>query len=328
MAIPLLDIRNLAISYPSPSASVHAVRNINVRIFPGEIFALVGESGCGKSSVALSILGLLDGFAAIESGEILFQGIDLLRVRGNRWRSIRGSLIGMIFQDPRGALNPVLTIGRHLVEALQAHRKLSARQAAAEAIRLLSEVGIPEPERALHRYPQEFSGGMCQRVCIALAACHRPRLLIADEPTSALDPGLKAQVLQLLFESSRNLDMAVLLISHDLALIAGFAQTVAVMYHGRIVEIGPAADLLSNPAHPYTQGLCRSQPGATHHPTRNPLRPIPGLPPPAGREMPGCAFAPRCGLADARCSRELPLLEPVSEQRLAACLKTIPVGGA
>jgi oligopeptide/dipeptide ABC transporter ATP-binding protein len=320
VAIPLLEVRNLAVSYPSTSSvPVLAVRQISFRIFPGEVFALVGETGCGKTSAALSILGLHGSRTKIESGQVLFHERDLLTLDEKQWRGIRGRLIGTVFQDPMGALNPVHTVGRQIVDALEAHLKISRKEAVEEACRLLAEVGIPEPKRSFERYPQEFSGGMCQRVCIAIAVCHHPELLVADEPTSALDPGLKAQVMRLLLERSRSSGSSIFLISHDLALIAGIADTVAVMYHGRIVESGPAAEVIANPAHPYTRGLIQSQPGESHHPELNPVRPIPGLPPAAGEEFPGCAFAPRCSLADARCRIELPHLEKIGEARSTAC---------
>lgn len=321
MATPLLDVRHLTVSYLSPSGPIHAVRDLSLEVAPGEIVALAGETGCGKSTLALSILGLLDRSAKVESGSIQFEGRELTLLKEKQWRTVRGRRIGMIFQDARGALNPVLTIGDHLLETLRAHQELPRRAARAAAVRLLGEVGIPEPDKSVRRFPHELSGGMCQRVGIALAICNHPLLLIADEPTSALDPTLQGQILQLLQDMRQRRNLALLLISHDLALVSDIADRVAVMYLGRLVECGPVALVLSRPAHPYTRGLLRSQPSLAHHREHKPLEPIPGAPPPPGSALPGCPFAPRCPVAEPRCGEAFPAVAELAPGHYAACVK-------
>ena len=321
MATPLLDVRHLTVSYLSPSGPIHAVRDLSLEVAPAEIVALAGETGCGKSTLALSLLGLLDRRAKLESGSILFEGRELASLTEKQWRTIRGRRIGMIFQDARGALNPVLTIGDHLLETLRAHQEIPRRQARSAAVRLLAEVGIPDPEKSVRRFPHELSGGMCQRVGIALAICNHPLLLIADEPTSALDPTLQGQILNLLQDMRRRQNVALLLISHDLALVSDVADRVVVMYLGRLMECGPASLVLSRPAHPYTRGLLRSQPSLNHHRERQPLQPIPGIPPSPGQTLPGCPFAPRCPLAEPVCGETLPALVELSPGHHAACVK-------
>lgn len=321
MAIPLLDVRHLTISYPSASLPVRAVADVSFQVAPGEVVALVGETGCGKSTVALSLLGLVDRRGRIEAGRILFRERDITTLPEKQWRAIRGREIGFVFQDTRGALNPVLTVGTHLIETLRAHRKMPKRRARIAAVRLLEEMGIPDPERSLDRYPLEFSGGMCQRIGIALAICNQPGLLIADEPTSALDPTLQGQVLNLLRAMKTRHDLALLLISHDLALVSDFADRVIVMYLGRLVEEGPAREIFSDPGHPYTRGLLQSQPGLNHHRDHSRLTPIPGMSPPPGQSPPGCAFAPRCPVAELRCAQGIPAPVRVSDGHWTACVR-------
>jgi oligopeptide/dipeptide ABC transporter ATP-binding protein len=321
VATPLLDVRHLTVSYLSQSGPIPAVRDVSLHVTPGEIVALAGETGCGKSTLALSLLGLLDRRAKLESGSILFEGRELVSLTEKQWRTIRGRRIGVIFQDARGTLNPVLTIGDHLLETLRTHQQIPRRQARTSAVRLLMEVGIPDPEKSMRRFPHEMSGGMCQRVGIALSICNQPSLLIADEPTSALDPTLQGQILNLLREMTLRQNLALLLISHDLALVSDFADRVAVMYLGRLIECGPAALVLSRPAHPYTRGLLRSQPDLNHHRERRPLQPIPGAPPPPAQSLPGCPFAPRCSLAEPVCGEALPALVELSPGHHAACVK-------
>ncbi len=320
MAPPLLDVRNLSVSYPAPSGSIQAVREVSFQLAEAEALALVGETGCGKSTISLSLLGLLKGTAHSSSDGMWFGGKDLSNLRDREWREIRGREIGLVFQDARGSLNPVLTVGAHLLETIKAHRRMPRRQVRQEAERILADVGIPDPGFHMRRYPFELSGGLCQRVGIALAICNQPRLLIADEPTSSLDPTIQAQILLLLREMSRRHGMALLLISHDLPLVAEFADRVAVMYHGRLVEVSPAQELFRNPAHPYTRGLIQSQPGPEHNRDSHPLGPIPGAPPRPGAVIPGCAFAPRCHLAEKRCAQAVPPPIPVSENHWAACV--------
>ncbi len=321
VANPLLYVQHLTVSYHSQDLRIQAVSDVSFQIAAGEIVALVGETGCGKSTVALSILGLVDRRGRVEAGRVSFCGRDITTLSEKQWRAVRGREIGFVFQDTRGALNPVLTVGAHLIETLRAHRKISKMAARAEAMRLLGEMGIPDPERSLKRYPLEFSGGMCQRIGIALAICNQPRLLIADEPTSALDPTLQRQMLNLLKAMRMRHDLALLLISHDLALVAEFADRVIVMYHGRLVEEGPAGEIFAVSKHPYTLGLLQSQPGLNHHRDHSRLIPIPGMPPPAGQSPSGCSFAPRCPVAEVRCREEIPAPVPVSEGHWTACVR-------
>jgi peptide/nickel transport system ATP-binding protein len=318
---PLLDVRQLGVSYQTARGPVRAVREISFQIASGEIIALVGETGCGKSTLALSLLGLMDCGRRIESGEIFFEGRNLLTLEARQWNSIRGRKIGMVFQDLRSPLNPVLTVGEHLVESLRAHQDLARRQAWRESVELLAEVGFPDPELNMGRYPFQLSGGMCRRLGIALGICNRPALLIADEPTSALDPSIQAQILALLREMNHRYQLALLLISHDLPMVAGLADRVAVMYHGRLIESGTVADIFDKPAHPYTRALLECLPTLQHRADRGPLPQISGTPPVSAQELPGCAFAPRCPLAEELCTRSLPPPLSLSESHWAACIK-------
>ncbi len=318
---PLLDVQHLSVSYRSPAGPVRVVRDLSFRMKCGEILALVGETGCGKSTLALALLGLVESDGGLESCRILFEGRDLATLDLRSWREIRGRKIGMIFQDARSALNPVLTVGDHMTETLRAHESISVRGARQRAEQVLSDVGIPDAAFCMRRHPLELSGGICQRVAIALALCHRPLLLVADEPTSALDSTLQAQVLDLLCRLTRREGLALLLISHDLALVASYADRVAVMYHGSLVETGGAGDVFDLPAHPYTRGLLESQPTLEHERGLRPLPSIPGAPPPAGQDFAGCAFAPRCPLVEPRCSIAPAAEVEVSEYHWARCIK-------
>ncbi len=317
----LLDVRHLTVFYPSSTGPIRAVRDVSFQMHRAEILALVGETGCGKSTLALALLGLAAGVDGTEPCRILFEGEDLALLDAKGWRRIRGRKIGMVFQDPRSALNPVLTIGDHLLETLRAHQELSRKDARQRAERLLTEVGIADARFCMGRYPLDLSGGMCQRVAIALAVCHQPQLLVADEPTSALDPTLQAQILGLLHGMSRSNGLALLIISHDLALVANYADRVAVMYHGRLVESGPAREVFARPAHPYIRGLLESQPTMAHRRDAHPLSSIPGAPPAAGLDLPGCSFAPRCALAEPGCGMEVPAARALSQDHWAACIK-------
>ncbi len=317
----LLEIRNLSVWYRSGSCSVRVVRDFSLELGAGESLALVGETGSGKSTVALALMGLLDGNAVVEGGEIRFEGKPLLSRGPRAWDPVRGRKIGMVFQDARGSLNPVMTVGSQLDEALRAYQRLRKRSARGLAEGLLTEAGVPEPSFYLRRYPGELSGGMCQRVAIALALCNQPRLLIADEPTSALDSGIQAQILGLLAQLRHRHGLALLLISHDLALVSQNSERIAVMYHGRIVESGPAAEVFQKPAHPYTSALIQCQAGLDHRWGSRPLDPIAGAPPAAGQEFPGCAFAPRCPNATPDCSTAAPPPIAVSESHWASCFR-------
>jgi oligopeptide/dipeptide ABC transporter ATP-binding protein len=299
----LLSVEGLGVAM----GGVPVLEDVSFTIAPGETLGLVGESGCGKSVTALSLMRLLPAPPArVTGGRIVFDGSDLLAMDAASLRAIRGDRVAMIFQEPMTSLNPVFTIGDQIGESLIVHRGASRAAARAEAARLLDLVGIPAATSRLDRYPHELSGGQRQRAMIAIALACRPRLLIADEPTTALDVTVQAQILDLIARLRRELGMAVLLITHDLGVVAEFCDRVAVMYAGRIVEEAPAATLFAAPGHRYTEALLRSMPAA--NPPGRALPSIPGsVPPPAARGA-GCVFAPRCGYAVERCSGELPTL--------------------
>ena len=305
---------------------MRAVDGVSYAVEAGETLAVVGESGCGKSVTALSILRLVPSPPGrIVGGAIRFEGVDLLQIGEGEMRRIRGNEISMIFQEPMTSLNPVLTVSRQITETLILHQELTARAAAARAIEMLRLVRIPEPERRARQYPHELSGGMRQRVMIAMAlACH-PKLLIADEPTTALDVTIQAQILDLMRELKSEIGAAIILITHDLGVVAEMAQRVVVMYAGRKVEEAPVGDLFRRPQHPYTLGLLASVPrlGATLGRAEPPrLAEIPGTVPSLRDPIVGCAFAPRCAYATERCSREAPPLEAKTAAHLAACFES------
>ncbi len=320
----LLEVKDLSISYRTKSGCLRAVRNFGLELVAGESLALVGETGSGKSTVALALMGLLDGNAVVDAGEIRFEGKTLSTNDTGAWSQVRGRKIGLVFQDARGSLNPVMTVGSQLTEAMRAHQRLKKPRAREIAGELLTEVGVPEPPFYLRRYPSELSGGMCQRVAIGLALCNQPQLLIADEPTSALDPSIQAQILDLLSQLRRRHGLSLLLISHDLALVSEVCERVSVMYHGRVVESGRAQEVFRQPAHPYTSSLIRCLPDLDHCWERLPLNSIPGAPPAAGQDFPGCAFAPRCPKANPDCCRAVPPPITVSAGHWAACIMLAP----
>jgi oligopeptide/dipeptide ABC transporter ATP-binding protein len=317
--VPLLEVRCLSVSYDHPPDVVRAVREVSLQIPQGETLALVGETGSGKSTLALAVLGLLDRRSRVESGEILFEGRGLQKLRRRERNGICSRKIGIVFQDARSALNPVLTIGSHLIETLRAHRKISGRDARARALELLQEVEIPGGHARL--YPFELSGGECQRVGIALGICNNPRLLIADEPTSSVDATIQAQIIDLLQTMRRRYGLALFLISHDLPLISRISDRISVIYHGRIVESGLAQEVFAAPAHPYTRALIQCQPDFRHHHEAQPLATIPGSAPNPGEDIPGCAFAPRCGSAVPRCGNSVPAGREISKTHWAACIR-------
>jgi oligopeptide/dipeptide ABC transporter ATP-binding protein len=280
------------------------VRGVDLRIAPGEVVGLVGESGSGKSMSALALMRLLPLGGRISSGAVQFKGQDLLAMPNKAFNALRGSQIGMIFQDPLSALNPAITIGRQMTDMIRAHQPLSLRAAQARAEELLGLVGIPFPRQRLLAYPHELSGGMRQRVMIALAVSCNPSLLIADEPTTALDVTVQAQVMDLLDRIRQEFGIAILFISHNLELVAEISSRVMVMYAGRVVETGEVEELFAAPRHPYTRQLLRCIPRLDG--SRGPMPTIPGLPPRIGALPPGCPFAPRCDRAEAICHRETP----------------------
>ncbi len=318
---PLLEVGNLSIAYHSSSGIIRAVRSLSLQICAGETLALVGETGSGKSTFALAILGLLDRRAQVESGEILFEGCNIRSLNRRDFQKIRSRKIGIIFQDSRAALNPVLSIGDHLIETIRAHQEISKKGARDKALELLQEVGIPGGHEGL--FPSELSGGTCQRVGIALAICNSPRLLIADEPTSAIDPTIQAQILDLLLLMKQRYRLALLLISHDLPMISQVADRVSVMYNGRIIESGLREEIFKIPAHPYTRGLMQSQPGPMHHYEMNPLTVIPGALPIPGEDFPGCAFAPRCRIVKPHCTQSIPVERILSTTHFTACTRDL-----
>jgi oligopeptide/dipeptide ABC transporter ATP-binding protein len=314
----LLDVRNLNTTFRTAAGPVRAVDGVSWDIEEGETVALVGESGCGKSVSALSIMRLVaEPAGRIESGEVLYKGRDLLRLTEEEMRGVRGREIAMIFQEPMTSLNPVLTIGRQLTEGLEIHMKMTLPQARARAVELLAMVGIADPERRLGQYPHHFSGGMRQRMMIAMALGCNPSLILADEPTTALDVTIQAQILELLRDLARRLGVAMLIITHNLGVVARYADRVNVMYAGRIIERASAAELYANPRHPYTLGLLRSVP-RLDEPRRSRLAPIEGQPPDLTRLPAGCAFAPRCAYRVERCA-EAPPLESIGPGHLSAC---------
>ena len=314
---PLLSVNGLQVEFAGRGRVVRAVRGLSYDIGPGETIGLVGESGSGKSVSALSLLGLLPKrVGRVTAGSAVFQGQDLLHLPEDKLRKIRGARIAMIFQDPLSSLNPVLTIGRQITEAIETHRGVSSKEAKKRAIELLVLVGIPGAASRINDYPHQFSGGMRQRAMIAMALSCEPSLLIADEPTTALDVTIQAQILELLRRLRTELGMAVLLITHDLGVVAGFADRLAVMYAGRIVELGPTETILADPAHPYTVGLLRSLP-RLDRPRQAALTPIEGSPPDLAAELHGCPFAPRCAWRLDRCWTDDPPLEIARGERRA-----------
>ncbi len=316
MAAPLLEVRNLRVEFPTRRGTLVAVDDLSFEIAPGEILGVVGESGAGKSLTGMAIIGLLEPPGRIASGEILLEGERIDNLAPERMRRIRGKRIGAIFQDPLTSLNPLFTIGEQLVETIQTHLDLDQRKARARAIELLAEVGIPAPEARIDNYPHHFSGGMRQRVVIALALCARPRLIVADEPTTALDVSIQAQIIDLLRKLARENGAAVMLITHDMGVIAETADRVAVMYAGRLAEIGPVRDVIHAPRHPYTSGLMSSIPKLGD--LRESLAQIDGAMPRLNAIPPGCAFNPRCPKRFERCMTERPSPMPAGANR-AAC---------
>jgi oligopeptide transport system ATP-binding protein len=318
MSAAVLEVRDLVTRFPTERGVVHAVNGISYSLAAGEALALVGESGSGKSVGALSLMGLVPPPGRVVRGEVRLNGRSVLGADGVAAREIRGREIAMIFQDPMTSLNPVLTIETQLSEGLRRHLGMSAAEARAEASRLLDMVGIPNATERLSDHPHQFSGGQRQRVMIAMALACRPSVLIADEPTTALDVTIQAQIVELVKGLQRELGMAILWITHDLALVAGLVDRVAVMYAGSIVEEAPVRRIYRVPAHPYTVGLLRSMPSLDVRPGRR-LQSIPGRPPDLLAEPGSCPFAPRCPLAVDRCRSERPPLIPVDQGHASAC---------
>ncbi len=323
MTDPVLAVRDLSVEFHTPDGVVHAVDHVSYEVRPGETLAVVGESGCGKTVTSLAVLGLVpQPPGRIVSGEILFQGKDLLRASPRELRRLRGAEISMIFQDPQSSLDPVFTIGQQISSVLRAHdRRLSPRAALARTVELLTGVGVPDARERVGDYPHQWSGGMCQRAMIAMAMANQPKVIIADEPTTALDVTIQAQVLDVLRAAQRETGTATVLITHDLGVVAEMADLVAVMYAGRIVETGGVHAIFHAPRHPYTLGLMASLPRL--HTDLRRLEPIRGQPPSLLRVPPGCPFHPRCRLRRGRdrCVTDVPPLLEVNgdSSQASAC---------
>jgi oligopeptide/dipeptide ABC transporter ATP-binding protein len=315
---PLLEVEDLRVRFKTQRGLVHAVNGISFDVRPGETLGLVGESGCGKSVTALATMGILPRAARIPTGSIRLEGRELVGLSERAWRRIRGKEIAMIFQDPMTSLNPVLTVGAQLREAIEEHLDLDRKAATRRAAELLDQVGIPSAKDRLRNYPHQFSGGMRQRVMIAMALACEPKLLIADEPTTALDVTIQAQILDLLRDLVTDRGTSLVLITHDLGVVAGMCERVRVMYAGTLVEEGTADELFAAPRHPYTLGLLQSIPRLDTG-RRQPLRPIPGAPRNMLSEPDSCPFAPRCRNRIDRCDAELPQLKRLDTGQRAAC---------
>ena len=321
MTTPLINFDGLSVSFAAEQGRVRAVQDVSFSVMPGQTLGIVGESGCGKSVTAMALMGLLPPQAArIDGGEITFQNQNLLSLKSSKMADLRGNQLAMIFQEPMTALNPVLTIGEQLCEPLIRHRGLSAKNAWQQAITLINEVGLARAESLMAAYPHQLSGGMLQRIMIAMALSCKPQLLIADEPTTALDVTVQAQILRLLRDQARAHRMALMLITHDLGVIAQMAEYVVVMYAGRIVEQGPTAEVLRQPLHPYTRGLIASRPVPGER--RRRLYSIPGQVPDLADLPPYCAFTDRCERATERCRQGIPAL--TGQARKAACFYSGP----
>lgn len=312
-----LEVEGLSVDLRTPSGTVRAVDGVGFSVRKGRTLALLGESGCGKSMTALSIVGLLDPVAEVTGGSVRVSGTDVLRLDGAGRRKLAGPVLSIVFQDALTALNPVQPVGRQLAEPFRIHRGMSRRDAAQKAVELMTRVGIPEPRLRARSYPHQFSGGMRQRLLIAMAVALDPDVLIADEPTTALDVTVQAQIMRLLRELQTERDMALVLITHDLAVVAQRADDVVVMYAGNVVETGPVGEVFSRPRHPYTKGLLDSVP--EHAVRGRPLPAVPGSPPELSAVPSGCVFQARCPLVRERCAQERPRLVSVSASRSAAC---------
>jgi len=311
---PVLKLKDLSTYFYTGQGVIKAVQEVSFALEQGKTLGLVGESGCGKSVTALSILGLIEPPGKIVSGEVLFNGFDLRKLSPAKLRQIRGREIALVFQDPLTSLNPVLTIGRQFLDTILSHENISGMEARRRAEELLYRMGLPDPRRLMRQYPFQLSGGMRQRVIMAMALALNPRILIADEPTTALDVTIQAQILAELKDLQRERQMSLLLITHDLGVIAALADEVAVMYAGSLVEYGPVREIFLSPAHPYTRALLRSLPRLS----KEDLEPIKGQPPPLLNPPDGCLFLPRCPRAGAECRRR-PVLVEYSLGHCVAC---------
>lgn len=314
---PLLEIKDLWVEFKRPGGIVHAVNGVSFALHEGESLGIVGESGSGKSVTLLAILGLIARNGRVVRGQALLEGDDLLQMSADELRQVRGRDVGVIFQDPMTSLNPIMRIGEQITEAMLVRKLYSPAEARQRAIDLLRRVGIPEPEQRFNDYPFQFSGGMRQRVMIAIALALNPKLLIADEPTTALDVTVQAQVLKLIDRLRREMGMAMVIITHDFGVATNYCDRILVMYAGKIMESASVEQLVARTAHPYSLGLLESTMEIGHG--KRPIQPIPGTPPSAMSIPPGCPFAPRCRFATARCVEEAPVLREVEPGHLAFC---------
>jgi peptide/nickel transport system ATP-binding protein len=318
MAEPLLEVKNLRVGFPTEDGIVQAVDGVSMSIMPGETLGVVGESGSGKSVTFLTVMGLISRKSAILEGEIIFRGQDLLTLPTDELKAIRGSAIGMVFQDPMTSLHPFYKVGDQISEAILAHEKISKKEAATKAVGMLKLVGIPKPDERARQYPHEFSGGMRQRAMIAMALSLNPDLLIADEPTTALDVTVQAQILDLIDRLKEEFNAAVVMITHDLGVVAEHADNIQVMYAGKVIETGSVDDIYYGSLHPYTWGLLGSIPRLSDG-IRERLTPITGLPPSLINVPTGCSFHPRCPYKFEPCTTVVPELIPVDGHHAASC---------
>ena len=319
----LLSVEDLRVEFWTQRGIVYAVNGVSFEVAAGETLGIVGESGCGKSVTSLAVLGILPRAARVKGGRALFKGPDLLTLRDRELRRVRGGEIAMIFQDPMTSLNPVLTVGRQIRESLQTHLSLHRKEAEARAVELLDQVGIPSARKRASEYPHQFSGGMRQRAMIAIALACEPKLLIADEPTTALDVTIQAQILDLLRSLVSERDTALILITHDLGVVAGMCERVHVMYGGMVMEAGSAEQVFTTPRHPYTLGLLQSVP-RLDTPRGRPLHPIDGAPRDQLRPLHACPFAPRCAYEVEKSRLEVPPLVEIAPGHRVACFNPVP----
>ena len=324
----LLEVKDLQTHFFTMDGVVRAVDGVSYDLEEGETLGLVGESGCGKSVSALSLMRLIpDPPGKIVNGEVMLDGEDILKINMDEMRNVRGAKMSMVFQEPMTSLNPVLTVERQLTETLQLHKGMGKVESRREAINLLSRVGIPDPEQRIKQYPHQFSGGMRQRVMIAMALSCSPRLIIADEPTTALDVTIQAQILELMKSLTTEFGVALIVITHNLGVVARYADRVNIMYAGRIIERGSAREIYANPRHPYTVGLLRSVP-RLDLPRRARLDPIEGQPPDLINLPAGCAFRARCRWAIDKCATDTPVLQETSDNHWSACWRSEDLGSA
>ena len=319
MAEPLLEVKNLSVHFPTDDGIVKAVDGVSFSLLPGETLGVVGESGSGKSVSFLTVMGLIDTKRAIIEGEIIFQGQDLLTLPPDEMRTVRGEKISMIFQDPMTSLHPYYKVGDQIAEAVRVHQQVSKQEAHEQAVEMLRRVGIPRPDERADQYPHEFSGGMRQRAMIAMALSLNPDLLIADEPTTALDVTVQAQILDLLDRLKQEFNAAIVIVTHDLGVVAEHCDHIQVMYAGKIVEAGDRRDIYYGAHHPYTWGLLASIPRLNDSDVKERLIPIRGLPPSLIFVPPGCAFHPRCPHVFDRCRTEVPELLPADGHHASRC---------